>query len=633
MTRLFDLWRRAAAPAADRTPDPDLLARFLRHRDEAAFAALVDRHGPLVYGACRRLLPDPADAEDAFQATFLVLVRRGPQLAGRPLGPWLHQVAVWTARNLRRRNAGRQSLTRPLDGTEAVPAPVPNDVRLDVDAALSILPRKYRVPLVLCHLQGWTRKDAAEHLGCCESTLSSLLTRGLARLRRRFAGGEPAVVLAAAGSLAVPAALSAAAIRTAVRYRSSSLSAAASPAVADLTHGVLRMFWVKKLAFAGVVLAAVGMIGLGFWAGSDSGPRATAQAPTADDPKAKVDRIKQEIDDLNARLKTLEALEREALREAEREAQLEPERKARLQVEAQKNGTLELTVGTGQPSLELKELVAGRVALRVWPADLNALTRQLARCQADPAGPRQLVVLVEASYPADKAKDVIAACHAAGYKPELAVKQHRYLGEPRQDPGGPEKKPAGPAEKKPVYVIEPPDVLQIEVGLKKVGRIDPLPRQPISGTYLVRPDGSVSLGLWGTVQVAGLSLPDAERAVQVRVLKGISAVELPISPYELAVKVEVVTPNSKRYYVILADGENETVMGYPLTGSVCVVDALANVRSADGRRPEVWVWRPGEQGKSAQTMPVDWKGIAEHGDTTTNYQLQPGDRVYVKLKK
>src|SRR4051812_8828735 len=205
MRRLFDLWRRAGPIAAAAGPDADLLRRFAHHRDDDAFAHLLARHGPLVYAACRRLLPDPLDVEDAFQATFLVLVRRADAAAGRPLGPWLHRVAVWTARNLRRRNAARLAVTVPLGEHAATPQAA--DARMDVDAALAALPRKYRVPVVLCHLQGWTRGELAALLGCPESTASSLVGRGIAKLRKRLAGRDPTALLTAA---AVPAGLTAA---------------------------------------------------------------------------------------------------------------------------------------------------------------------------------------------------------------------------------------------------------------------------------------------------------------------------------------------------------------------------------------------------------------------------------------
>src|SRR5581483_9191387 len=210
------------------------------------FAELVDRLGPLVYGACRRLLSNPADVEDAFQATFLVLVRRADTLAGRSVGPWLHRVAVWTARSFRRRIA--RSLAGPLDdspGPGTPPGLDATDARLDIDAAVSALPEKYRVP---------------------------------------------AMVLAVAGAAAVPPGLCASAVRAAGLYRTSSLAAAASPAVAELTEGVLRMFPMKKLA-AGLA-AAVAVAGLGFGLAAGTGPRAEAQAPKPSQPAAPADDLK-----------------------------------------------------------------------------------------------------------------------------------------------------------------------------------------------------------------------------------------------------------------------------------------------------------------------------------------------------
>src|SRR5438874_2767825 len=121
MTRLAAVLTR---PPADPRPDGALLAAFLADRDEPAFAELVRRHGPLVWATCRRALPDPHDAEDAFQATFLVLVRRASHFtAADSLGPWLYRVAAWTGRALRRKNARRRAAFGPLPAAVADPHP------------------------------------------------------------------------------------------------------------------------------------------------------------------------------------------------------------------------------------------------------------------------------------------------------------------------------------------------------------------------------------------------------------------------------------------------------------------------------------------------------------------------------
>jgi RNA polymerase sigma factor (sigma-70 family) len=255
--------------------DGELLSAFLSNRNEAAFAELVRRHGPLVWGACRRLLPDPADAEDAFQAAFLVLVRRARRLREQPaIGPWLHKVATWTARNIRRRNARtlarRVSLPPDVSGPNGHPAAA--DLQADLDGALLALPEKYRTPLILCHLQGWSRRDAAIRLGCPEGTLSSLLSRGLARLRAKLGSYDPAKLLSAA---AVPAALASATIRAATASRLA--AAGVVPAsVSQLVEGVIHMFWVKKATAAMAAMVMVFGFGIGVGVSVQQVPMAAA---------------------------------------------------------------------------------------------------------------------------------------------------------------------------------------------------------------------------------------------------------------------------------------------------------------------------------------------------------------------
>jgi RNA polymerase sigma factor (sigma-70 family) len=198
--------------------DRQLLARFLAARDEAAFAALARRHGPMVLGVCRRVLRDFRHAEDAFQATFLVLARKAASLVvGESLGCWLYGVAYRTALQASVLDARRRSRERPMKDMpqpEALPGEA-RDWRPLLDRELSLLPQKYQAAIVLCDLEGQSRRDAARRLGVAEGTLSSRLARGRALLAKRLAarglalsGGALAVALAGGGaSAALPAAL------------------------------------------------------------------------------------------------------------------------------------------------------------------------------------------------------------------------------------------------------------------------------------------------------------------------------------------------------------------------------------------------------------------------------------------
>ncbi len=279
----------ALRPQWASSTDAVLLRRFHTERDEAAFAELVRRYGPLVWGVCRRGLTNPADAEDAFQATFLVLVRRVHDVANHPaLGAWLHRVALHTVRNVRRLNRRRTTRVGPLTTDASTPDPIPiADARLDVDTALSRLPDRLRVPVVLCHLQGLTRSEAAARLGCPEGTLSANLAEALRRLRHRLAHPDVQSVLAIAGATLVPTGLASAAARAAIIYSTSTtLAAGVSPTVVILTEGVLRMFWLKKLVTAvAVVVLGIGVtVGVGYRVGN-AGPDEPAKATPV--PKAK----------------------------------------------------------------------------------------------------------------------------------------------------------------------------------------------------------------------------------------------------------------------------------------------------------------------------------------------------------
>src|SRR5436305_97347 len=176
---------------ADGPSDGRLLEHYLARRDEAAFAALVRRHGPMVLGVCRRVLGNTHDAEDAFQATFLVLARKVADAARcRALGAWLYTVAYRVALRARARRAALTDRecaleeSPPAAGLDPLSAAGWREVGRVIDEEVSRLPEKYRAPFVLFHLEGCTSAEVARELGCPVGTVESWLTRARARLRR-----------------------------------------------------------------------------------------------------------------------------------------------------------------------------------------------------------------------------------------------------------------------------------------------------------------------------------------------------------------------------------------------------------------------------------------------------------------
>ncbi len=277
MSSLIGHLRRAALLAGgDRPRDGQLLESFLSRRDEAAFEALVHRHGPMVLGVCRRVLGNAHDAEDAFQATFLVLVRRAASLRFRSLvGNWLYGVAYRTAMKAKVMAARRQARER--QAVQRTEPEVPADglwqeLLPHLDRELDRLPEKYRSAVVLCDLEGKGRKEAAGLLGIPEGTLSSRLATARKMLAGKLARHGPAVtgvVLGAilsenAASAGVPCALAASTVKAAVLTAGglSAVGSVSAPVLA-LTEGVVKTMLLAKLRIATAVAVVLTVVGLG----------------------------------------------------------------------------------------------------------------------------------------------------------------------------------------------------------------------------------------------------------------------------------------------------------------------------------------------------------------------------------
>jgi RNA polymerase sigma factor (sigma-70 family) len=276
--------------------DNELLQRFVVARDAAAFQALLRRHGPMVLGVCRSMLPSEADAEDAFQATFLAFAQKARSIhQTSALGSWLHGVAYRTARKAQAMFAKRQKHERRASQRETS---APDDltwreVQRVVHEELSELSERHRAPLTLCYLQGRTLDEAAVQLGLAKSTLKTRLERGRALLRARLVRrglGPAAVLLASAWPASIRAAQPTGALHTTLR---AALGVAAGQTAAGLvsnnvvtlmegTRNAMLITKLKAVTVAVTLLALVGLTVGGMertTAAAKPGPETAQQAP------------------------------------------------------------------------------------------------------------------------------------------------------------------------------------------------------------------------------------------------------------------------------------------------------------------------------------------------------------------
>lgn len=315
---------RESAAGADRLPDHELLDRFVRRCDPFAFETLLARHGPMVLAVCRRALHDPAAADDAFQATFLVLLQKASSLRrGELLGNWLYGVACRTVARAKvdaARRQRREGATPPRTPPDLLAEITARELVVAVDEELLRLPARYRAPLVACYLEGRTRDEAASELGWSLATLGRRLGRGRDLLRLRLARRGltlsatllPTVLIGDALA-AVPVRLTTPLLQAATLFAGGSelLTGVVSIDVETLSRRVIGAMFLTKVKTVAVALLAVGLVAIGVGRLADrvlSGPTAQAaeappkvvQAP-AEQPKDEATRhpVQAALDTIN----------------------------------------------------------------------------------------------------------------------------------------------------------------------------------------------------------------------------------------------------------------------------------------------------------------------------------------------
>jgi RNA polymerase sigma factor (sigma-70 family) len=386
-------WLRARAAGPDGAlTDGELLGRFAAARDEAAFEVLVWRHGPMVLGVGRRLLRDAADAEDVFQATFLILSRRAGALRRRAaLAAWLYRVAHRAALRLQAARARRAARER-LPASD-VPAPAAAAAEPDLAGALydevNRLPERYREAVVLCYLQGRTTAEAARALGCARGTVLSRLAWARQRLRRRLArrGLAPAALatLAAAGRASAPPAPEA--VARVVKVATAGAAGAAAcgavaPQVMDLVRGGLRAMLWAKLKVVGLVVVAAGLAGAGlgtrYPAPAEAGPEPPAarasDPPPAAAPAREPHRLDEAREELARREEELARAEDRQLAEL-----LEARKRVLLAEEKLRRTELELRGQRTQDDDRLTQLRHRKTAAAQMLAKLKEVTPEQRR--------------------------------------------------------------------------------------------------------------------------------------------------------------------------------------------------------------------------------------------------------------
>ena len=651
--------------------DAELLGRFVGghgRRAEVAFEALVDRHGPMVRGVCRRLLGDAADADDAFQATFLVLVRRaGAVRVGDSLGPWLFGGARMVAGRVRADRERRRRRERPGDPPDRVasagPGLPPADLLAALDGEVARLAEPFRAAVVLCDLGGRTHEQAAADLGCPVGTVKSRLARGRARLKARLGHrvADWSGALPVLGPLGVPPRLVGTTARLAMAAVGPGSRAASLGPIgwSTLTDGVARMMILQPMKWlaGGALVVATAAAGWthGGGRGNDDTPRAmlAVDTPRPAEPESASRKRCRELavrilgPDHWAAQPNVGLIRHDASRGSYIYAQTYELQDDSMRmvvgpfamIAVSRGGSSHKTVTADQSRLEFSQPFGSMKApdkpQRVVHAKLagNVRIRDDKGTPEDPKddmliGPLTAVEFDEKAL--DELRDPAPSPDAATPRADAGRDVPSSPGaitkdDPAQSP--PPETATGTTERKPPsiaeYVIAPPDVLFVAA----VGDVQLLKERPISGDRLVRPDGKISLGYYGEVQVGDLSITEARTTIKAH-LEGLSPGLGLHGPFE--VQVAVSQANSKVYYV---QGEVRSPGRYPAKGNETVLDAIAQAGGLiqSGRPLDIRLVRQAlrRTGVTTYTLAVNLSAIVDRGDSTTNYPILPGDRLVV----